>query len=82
MKIEGATTDGVWYYANNSYAAFEWRTHNTADNNDTYQFVLEYNTGTPGTFLYTYYVLGYLKVSSTVGIQGNVSSKYLNCSGK
>jgi len=76
MKVDGASSDGVWYYANSSYTVFEWRTRNAADDADVYQFTLEYNTNTPGTFLYTYYVLGYLKSFTTIGIQGSVNSKF------
>jgi hypothetical protein len=78
MRVRGASSDGVWYYANSSYTAFEWRTRNAADDADVYQFTLEYSTDAPGTFLYTYYLLGYLKSFATIGIQGNVNSKFVS----
>lgn len=79
LKVSSGSTDGIWYYANSTYAIFEWRLHRSYDQvgTDPYQFSLAYSTTSPGVYVFRYYQVGsitsdgYQGLSASIGIQGD-----------
>lgn len=69
MAVSNNARDGVWYFANGSYLAVEWRTSNRGNGTDLYDFSVEYSTGSPGVYVFRYYVVGEYAGIATVGAQ-------------
>jgi hypothetical protein len=79
MGVTNNGRDGVWYYANASFAAVEWRTSDRFNGSDEYDFSLEYNAASPGVFTYRYYLIGIYASIATVGMQGGPTGMYARC---
>jgi hypothetical protein len=62
--------DGVFYYANSTYAGFEWIAHAAFDVATRFQFSAEYSTTTPSIWKFKYYLVADSGTSATVGLQG------------
>jgi hypothetical protein len=74
MEMDAAPSgDGVWYWANSTYAAFEWIAHAAYDVNTRFQFSAEYNAATQSVWVYKYYVVADSGTSATIGLQGGRS---------
>jgi hypothetical protein len=80
LSITANNRDGIWYYANSSYAAFQWRTTDTnyppQDGVDIYDYVLEYKTSHPGEYLFTYNVMGIFNTEAEIGLQTDNGSEF------
>jgi hypothetical protein len=80
LIINTNNRDGLWYYANSSYAAFQWRVtnqvYNPEDGQDEYDFIAEYHTTNPGIWYFTYNALGMLYNQAEIGIQTDNMSEY------
>jgi len=62
--------DGVFYYVNSTYIAFEYVAHATYDDTVRFQYTLEYSTLAPTVFTFKYWLVADSGNSATVGIQG------------
>ena len=79
LQITVNNRDGMWYYANSTYAAFQWRTtnqnYNPSFGKDQYDYIVEYKTSNPGSYIFTYKQLGIYLQDAEIGIQTNNGSK-------
>jgi hypothetical protein len=77
MAVANNARDGVWYFANGSYLAVEWRTSNRGNGTDLYDFSVEYSTSSPGVYVFRYYVVGEYARIATVGAQSGPTGECL-----
>jgi hypothetical protein len=79
LQITVNNRDGMWYFANSTYAAFQWRTTNQNYNPsfgvDQYDFYIEYKTLSPGSYYFTYNQVGIYGPDAEIGIQTDNGSK-------
>jgi hypothetical protein len=74
MKMDAAPSgDGVWYWANTTYAAFEWIAHAAYDDTVRFQFTAEYSLSTPTVWTFRYFIIADSGASATIGLQGGQS---------
>jgi hypothetical protein len=74
MKMDAAPSgDGIWYWANSTYAAFEWIAHAAYDETVRFQFTAEYNLSTPTVWTFRYFIVADSGTSATIGLQGGQS---------
>lgn len=74
----GKSSEGIWYYANNTTLIVEWRARQSFDVEDTMiaHFTLTYNTTNPGIVVYHYYELFEGGDNASIGVQGAISGEF------
>ena len=79
LQITVNNRDGMWYFANSTYAAFQWRTTNENYSPslgiDQYDYMVEYSINSPGKYLFTYNKMGIYIQEAEIGIQTDDGSK-------
>ncbi|KAF2433731.1 hypothetical protein EJ08DRAFT_694216 [Tothia fuscella] len=74
MKMSASPSgDGVFYFANTTYAIFEWINYASYSDTARYQFTAAWNAATPTAWTFRYYLSGFEDgTAATVGLQGGL----------
>jgi hypothetical protein len=69
--------DGVFYFANSTYAAFEWICYASFSDLARYDFTAEWSAATPTVWTFMYWLSEDQGSGATVGMQGGLNGPAL-----